>query len=76
MNDAQTWTLIVGTLTVQVAIIGAVLALQTRWLRSEIARVETRFDIVDARFDTVLARLDHLDRDVQTVVNRMMGEGR
>jgi hypothetical protein len=32
MSDAQAWTLIFGTLTVQAAVLGVVLGAQTRWI--------------------------------------------
>ena len=65
MNDAQTWTLIGGFFTLMVTMI----SLTLRAVRAEIRRVGAR-----ARrrlFDTV-TRLDHLDRDVQAVITRLM----
>lgn len=72
MSDAQTWTLIVGTLTTQVGIVVIAFTFQWRAFRAEIGRLDARFDAVDARFDAVLSRLDHLDRDVSELVRREM----
>lgn len=62
MNDAQTWALIVGTLTIQAAVLALVLGTQTRWIKAEIGRLADK--------------IEHLDRDVQRVVDRIFGEGR
>lgn len=61
MNTAQTWTLIVGTLAVQASTLGVVLALQWRATR--------------AVFDRLADKIDHLDRDVQRVVDHIFREG-
>lgn len=62
MNDAQAWTLIIGTLTVQAATLGIVLGFQWRATKALIGRLEDK--------------IDHLDRDIQRVVDRIFGEGR
>lgn len=61
MNDAQTWTLIIGTLTVQATTLVAVLGFQWRATKALIGRLEDK--------------IDNLDRDVQRIVNRIFGEG-
>ena len=65
MNDAQTWTLIGGFFAVMVAMIGMML----RVVRAEIRVLDVRIDGLQSRLE---ARLDHLDRDVQAVINRLM----
>jgi hypothetical protein len=66
VNDAQTWTLIAGFFALMVTMI----SLTLRAVRAEIGGLRER---MDGRFSTLEARIDHLDRDVQTVVNRLMG---
>jgi CII-binding regulator of phage lambda lysogenization HflD len=61
VDDAQTWTLIGGFFALNVTMIGLTL----RAVRAEISVLGVRIDGVDRR-------LDHLDRDVQTVVSRLM----
>ena len=66
MNDAQTWTLIAGFFALMATMIGMTLrgegemlswvGASTRWMAVRRAG----------------ARLDHLDRDVQMIVNRLM----
>lgn len=58
MNDAQTWTLIGGFFALMVTMI----SLTLRAVRAEIGGLRS----------TLEARIDHLDRDVQTIVNRLM----
>ncbi len=65
MNDTQTWTLIGGFLAVMVAMTGMVL----RVVRAEIRVLDVRIDGLQSRLE---ARLDHLDSDVQAVINRLM----
>jgi len=62
LNDAQTWTLIAGFL----AIMSAMVAMTLRTVRAEIR-------VLDVRMDGLEAKIDHLDRDVQTIVSRLMG---
>jgi hypothetical protein len=66
VNDAQTWTLIAGFF----ALIVTMISLTLRAVRAEIGGLRER---MDGRFSTLEARIDHLDRDVQRVVNRLMG---
>jgi hypothetical protein len=61
MNDAQTWTLIGGFFALMVTMIGLTL----RVVRAEIS-------VLNARFDGFERRFDHLDRDVQMIINRFM----
>lgn len=68
MNDAQTWTVIAGFLAIMAAMSGMLL----RIVKVEIGSVK---DVMGARFGTVEAKIDHLDRDVQSVVSRLMGDG-
>jgi hypothetical protein len=58
VNDAQTWTLIAGFFALMVTMI----SLTLRAVRAEIGGLRS----------TLEARLDHLDRDVQAVINRLM----
>ncbi len=68
MNDAQTWTLIAGFFALMATMIGMTL----RLVKAEIAGLGGRIDTMDVRFDGLERRLDHLDRDVQMIVNRLM----
>jgi hypothetical protein len=62
MTDMQVWTLIVGTLTVQVAIVAAMLTLQTRWIKAEFGRLNDKVDRLDRDVHTLISRfMDHLD---------------
>ncbi len=61
MNDTQTWTLIAGFFALMVTMIGLTL----RAVRAEIS-------VLGVRIEGVERRLDHLDRDVQMVVTRLM----
>ena len=65
MNDAQSWTLIGGFFALMVTMISMTL----RTVRAEIGGLRAE---MSGRFDTVDARIDHLDRDVQAVVTRLM----
>ena len=65
MNDAQTWTLIGGFLTLMLTMIG----LTVRTVRAEIGALGARFD---GGFSTLEARIDHVDRDLQAVINRLL----
>jgi hypothetical protein len=69
MSDAQTWALIVGTLTTQVVVLGFALTYQWR-------AIKALFDRLDTRIDGVADQVSKLDRDVHAVITRMMGEGR
>ena len=60
MTSAQGWTLL-SILAVFASLIVTLLLAQIHGLRG----------YMDARFDAVDARLDHLDRDVQAVVNKV-----
>ncbi len=60
MTTAQGWTLL-SILAVFASLVVTLVLAQIHSLRS----------YMDARFDAVDARLDHLDRDVQAVVNRV-----
>lgn len=68
MTDAQTWTLIGGFLAIMVAMSGLVL----RIVKTEIAAGLSPVATEVARLGV---KVDHLDRDVQTVVNQLMGDG-
>lgn len=81
MNEPQVWT-IIGVLTA--ALFGMMTLMSTmftRVIRSEIGRLEgkfdglrgemnARFDAVDVKFEGVNARIDNLDRDVQFLMKR------
>ncbi|MGZ6840268.1 MAG: hypothetical protein ACXVHI_00315 [Frankiaceae bacterium] len=60
MTTAQGWTLL-SILAVFASLVVTLVLAQIHSLRS----------YMDARFDAVDARLDHLDRDVHAVVNRV-----
>lgn len=60
MTTAQGWTLL-SILAVFASLVVTLVLAQIHSLRT----------YMDARFDAVDARLDHLDRDVQAVVNRV-----
>jgi len=60
VTTAQGWTLL-SILAVFASLVVTLVLAQIHSLRS----------YMDARFDAVDARLDHLDRDVQAVVNRV-----
>jgi hypothetical protein len=65
MNDAQTWTLIAGFFALMVTMI----SLTLRAVRAEIGGLRAG---MDGRFSTLEARLDHMDRDLQAVISRLM----
>lgn len=65
MNDAQTWTLIAGFFALMVTMI----SLTLRAVRAEITGLR---EGMDGRFTTLEARLDHMNRDLQAVMNRLM----
>jgi hypothetical protein len=84
VNDAQTWTIIAAV----IGMLGFVVATTMRVVRTEIrsldhkltgridgveARLNGRLDSLEVRFDGLEAKLDRLDRDVQVVINRLMG---
>jgi len=60
VTTAQGWTLL--------SILAAFASLVVTLVLAQIHSLRT---YMDARFDAVDARLDHLDRDVQAVVNRV-----
>ena len=68
MNDAQTWTLIAGFFALMATMIGMTL----RVVKAEISGLGGRIDTMDVRFDGLERKIDHLDRDVQMIVNRLM----
>jgi hypothetical protein len=65
MNDAQSWTLIAGFFTLMATMI----ALTLRGVRAEVAVLGAQFD---ARMDGLERTVQHLDRDVHTVISRLM----
>jgi hypothetical protein len=69
VNDAQTWTLIAGFFTLMVTMIGLTLRTVRAEMRGELGILRAE---INGRFDTVDSRLDHLDRDMQAVVSRLM----
>jgi hypothetical protein len=72
VNDAQTWTLITGFFALMVTMVGMTL----RVVKSEItvlgAQLGSRIDTIEVRFDGLERKIDHMDRDVQMVVTRLM----
>lgn len=73
MTEAQTWTMIGAFIALMFGMLTIVSTLFIQVLRSEVRRLETRFDAVDARFDGVNSRIDGLDRDVQALVKHTFG---
>jgi hypothetical protein len=79
VNDVQTWTLIAGFLAIMVAMSGLLL----RLVKAEIkVAVTSGTDALRGDFGSLReevarigAKVDHLDRDVQSVVSRLMGDG-
>lgn len=89
MNEPQVWTLIgvfaatmLGGMTLMATSINRATASAIAGLRGEMnARfdgVDFRFDNIrgemNARFDTVDTKIEHLDRDVTTLMRRAWGE--
>ena len=87
MNDPQTWTLIAGFFALMVTMIAMTLRVvraEIGSMRSDLSagmgsvRSDLSAEIrglrsdMEGRFNTVDARLDHLDRDVQAAVTRLM----
>jgi hypothetical protein len=69
VNDAQTWALISGFFALMVTMIGLTLRTVRAEMRGELGTLRAE---MNGRFDTVDSRLDHLDRDMQAVVTRLM----
>jgi hypothetical protein len=69
VSDAQTWTLIAGFFALMVSTVSALIGLTLRTVRADIGGLRAE---MGARFDAVDVRMDHLDRDVQAVVSRLM----
>jgi hypothetical protein len=69
VNDAQTWTIIGGFFALMVTMISLTLRTVRAEMRAEIGGLRAE---MNGRFDTVDARLNHLDRDVQAGVTRLM----
>lgn len=87
MNDPQIWTLIgvfaaamLGGFTVVISSLSRVIRAEITGLRAEIGgkitglRGEIGGEIsgLNTRFDTLEKRIDHLDRDVQALTNRVL----
>lgn len=68
MNDAQTWTVIGGFLAILTVGMGLVL----RTVRAEIEVVAAEFR---GEFKTMTTKVEHLDRDVQRLVEHTFGIG-
>ena len=69
MTDAQTWTLIAGFFALMVTTMSAMIGLTLRSVHADIGGLRAE---MNARFDGVDSRIDHLDRDVQAVVSRLL----
>jgi hypothetical protein len=77
MTDAMTWTVIGGFFAVFTFLAAMVL----RVIRTDIGRLDYKIDAVEARLDAKIdgvelrlgGKIDALDRDMQTVINRLMG---
>ena len=80
MTEPQVWTLIAVFATIMVG----TQTLLITGVRSQIGslRTELKADIgglrgeMNARFDALTSKVDHLDRDVQLLMNREFGENR
>jgi uncharacterized membrane-anchored protein YhcB (DUF1043 family) len=82
MTDAQTWTLVVGSLSATFAVLGIVTSSFTRTMRAEFGIVRADFGTVRAGIDSLRTemrtefrrvdqRLDHLERDVQALTRHV-----
>lgn len=81
MNEPQVWTIIGVLAAALFGMITLMSTMFTRVIRSEIGRLEgkfdglrgemnARFDAVDVKFEGVNVRIDNLDRDVQFLMKR------
>lgn len=78
MTEPQVWTLISVFAAALLGILGFLMTVFTRSIKSEFDSV--RADIgslrveMNARLDSVSTRIDYLDRDVQLLMKREFGE--
>ncbi|MGC3986506.1 MAG: hypothetical protein QM777_18245 [Pseudorhodoferax sp.] len=66
MTEPQVWTLIAVFTTLMLGTMTIISTMFVRVMRSELGRLEARFDSMDRRFD-------NLDRDVQALVKHTFG---
>ncbi len=75
MNDPQIWTLIAVFAAAMLGGFTLVITSLSRVIRAEVGglRSEVRGDAagLNARFDALERRIDHIDRDVQGIIDRM-----
>ncbi|MGI9083778.1 MAG: hypothetical protein ACR2FE_00625 [Aeromicrobium sp.] len=73
MTDAQTWTTLIGLLTLLSAALAFVFSLMPRTVVAEVRSgfAEMRTEIVELRGE-VNRRIDELDADVQAITRRLM----
>lgn len=73
MTDAQTWTTLIGLLTLLSAALAFVFSLMSRTVVAEVRGgfAEMRTEIVELRGE-VNRRIDELDADVQAITRRLM----
>ena len=87
LNEPQVWTLIGVFGTAMFGLVALVLTSirgQFASMRSEITaeirgirtEMTSGFTVLGARIDSLSTRVDHLDRDVQNLMNREFGENR
>ena len=85
MNDPQVWTLIgvfttimLGGMTLMTTLINRTLSNAIYGVEGKIqgldAKIEGLRGEMNARFDTVNTKIEHLDRDVTTLMRRAWGE--
>lgn len=66
VTEPQVWTLIAVFATLMFGMLTVVSTMFVRVVRSEIGRLDTKFDALNVRIDS-------LDRDVQALVNHTFG---
>ena len=78
MTEPQVWTLIGVFTTIVIGMLTVVSNSFVRVMRAEFRRLDEKVDglrvVMDARFSSVERSLDGLDRDVDGLTRRMLGE--
>ena len=71
MSEAQTWTLIVGLFAIQPVMWSIFATMGKAFIDAKFEAVNGR---MDSKFETVNVKIDNLDRDVQALTHRVMGD--
>lgn len=75
VNDAQIWSIVAIMAAGLASMITLTTTLTFRYIGAKIdaldAKFSGRFDVVDERFIRMDERFDHLDRDMQRVIERV-----